>query len=123
MGAPCKLRFSKLGKGTQQTSVLHKLPYITERGVIAKRGSANTPKRWKLPKPHNVRRSNHGTIFVRHTDPGAALRNGGAVGAGDRSQRIPGEIGGKRQFAGSESLRRNDWTSCLVVEPRAHIFT
>src|SRR5947207_6342074 len=56
MGAPCKLRSSKPGKGTQQTLVLLKRHSIIVRGATAKRGSANTRKRWKPRKPHNPTR-------------------------------------------------------------------
>src|SRR6186713_1328880 len=73
MAAPCKLLSSKLGKGTQQTSVRRKRRSITARGAIVKRGSANTPKRWKPRKQHNFRRSNHARLFVRYADPSDGL--------------------------------------------------
>src|SRR6266550_3197716 len=106
MGAPCKLRSSKLGKGTQQTSVLLKLHSITVRGAIAKRGSANTPKRWKPRSPHNVWRSNHAPLFVRHVSPDDALRDAGRIGATGHAERISGEIRGKRQRTSGKGVRR-----------------
>src|SRR6267154_1266310 len=80
MGAPCKLQSSKPGKGTQQTSVLLKRHSITVHGATAKRGSANTPKRWKPRRRHNVWRSKHAPMLVRHTSPGDALRDAGKFG-------------------------------------------
>src|SRR5438034_2506585 len=123
MGAHCKLRSSKLGKGTQQTSVLLKRHSITVRGATAKRGSANTPKRWKPRRPHNVWRSNYAPIFVRHAGPGDALRDAGTIGAVGHAERFSGEIRGNRQRAGGEGVRRAGWTSWLMVESRAHVFT
>src|SRR4029077_11372698 len=73
MGAHCKLRSSKPGKGRQQTSVRLKRHSITVHGATAKRDSANTPKRWKRRRPHNIWRSNHAPLFVRHASPGDAL--------------------------------------------------
>src|SRR5882724_2810018 len=104
MGAPCKLRSSKLGKGTQQTSVLLKRHSIIVRGVTAKHGSANTPKRWKLRKPHDVWRSNHAPMLVRHASPGDALRDAGTIGATGHADRFSGEIRCKRQRARSQSV-------------------
>src|SRR6516162_8813151 len=117
MGAPCKLRFSKLGKGRQQTSVLLKPHSIIVRGATAKRDSANTRKRWKPRRPHNVWRSNHAPMFVRRPDPGGALRDDGAIGATGHAERISGAIRGKRQRAASEGLRGTGWTDWFVVEP------
>src|SRR6266700_301706 len=121
MDAPCKLRSSKLGKGTQQTSVLLKRHSITVRGATAKRGSANTPKRWKPRKRHNVWRSNHAPILVRHVSPGDALRDAGKFGAAGHTERISGEIRRKRQRARSQSVRRAGWTSRLMVESGTHV--
>src|SRR5215216_5653455 len=100
MGAPCKLRCLKPGKGTQQTSVRLKRHSITVHGATAKRGSANTPKRWKPRRPHNVWRSNHAPMFVRHASPDDALTDAGTIGANGHAKRISGEIRGKRQCAG-----------------------
>src|SRR6266566_3130272 len=104
MDAPCKLRSSKLGKGTQQTSVLLKRHSIIVRGATAKRGSANTPKRWKPRKPHDVWRSNHAPMLVRHASPGDALRDAGKFYATGHAERLSGEIRGKRQRARSQSV-------------------
>src|SRR4029450_2380585 len=122
MGALCKHRSLKLGKGTQQTSVLLKRHSIIVRGAIATRGSANTPKRWKPPRPHNVWRSNHAPMFVRHASPGDFLRDAGTSGATGYAERISGEIRDKRQRACSEGVRRAGWTCWLVVESGAHVF-
>src|SRR5438874_13555312 len=81
MGALCKLRSSKLGKGTQQTSVLLKRHSITAHGAIAKRDSANTPKRWKLRRPHNVWRGKHAATSVRRSIPVDASRHVRTAGA------------------------------------------
>src|SRR5262249_20484781 len=54
MAGPCKLRSSKLGKGTQQTSMLLKRHSIIVHGATAKRGSANTAKRWKPRRLHDL---------------------------------------------------------------------
>src|SRR6266576_5808980 len=121
MGAPCKLRFSKPGKGTQQTLVLLKRHSIIVRGATAKRGSANTPKRWKPRKPYNVWRSNQAPMLVRHASPGAALRDAGAIGAAGHAERISGEIRRKHKRAGGEGVRRTGWTGWFVVGPAAHI--
>src|SRR6516164_9019299 len=123
MAAPCKLQSSKLGKGTQKTSVLLKQRSITVRGVTAKRDSGNIPKRWKPRKPRNAWHSNHAPMFVRHAGPGGALRDDGAIGATGHPERVSGKIRGKRQRAGGKGVRRAGWTSWLVVEPRAHVFT
>src|SRR5882724_6802296 len=117
MGALCKLRSSKLGKATQQTSVLLKRHSITVRGATAKRGSANTPKTWKPRKPHNVWRNNHAPLFVRRASPGDAFRDAGTIGATGHAERISGEVRGKHQRAGGKVVRRTSWTSWLVVEP------
>src|SRR5678815_4831679 len=123
MDAPCKLRSSKLGKGTQQTSVRLKRHSITVRGATAKRGSANTPKKWKPRRPHNVWRSNHAPMLVRHASPGDALRDAGTIGAAGHAERISGEIRRKRKRAGGEGVRRTGWTDWLMVESGAHVFT
>src|SRR4029079_15034090 len=117
MDAPCKLRSSKPGKGKQQTSLLLKRHSIIARGATAKRGSANTTKKWKARKRHDVWRINHAPLFVRHAGPGASLWNAGTIGARDRSQRISGEIGCKYQRAGREGVRGAGGTSWFVVEP------
>src|SRR5215831_238454 len=104
MGAPCKLRSSKHGKGTPETSVPLKQRSITVRGVTAKRDSGNIPKRWKPRKPRNAWRSNHAPLFVRHASPGAALRDDGAIGATGHPERISGKTGGKRQRASGEGV-------------------
>src|SRR4029453_3109693 len=104
MGAPCKLRSSKPGKGTQQTLVLLKRHSIIVRGATAKRGSANTPKTWKPPRPHNVWGNNHAPIFVRHVSLGGALRDAGAISATDHAERISGEIRRKRKRGGGEGV-------------------
>src|SRR6266550_9171539 len=104
MDAPCKLRSSKLGKGTQQTSVLLKRHSIIVRGATAKRGSANTPKRWKPRKPHDVWRSNHAAMLVRHARPGDALRDAGKFYATGHAERFSGEIRRKRQRARSQNV-------------------
>src|SRR6478672_4673320 len=117
MGAPCKLRSSKPGKGTQETSVPLKQRSITVRGVTAKRDSENIPKRWKPRRPRNVWRSNHAPMVVRHAGPGGALRDAGTIDATGYVERISGAIRGKRQRAASESLRGTGWTDWFVVEP------
>src|SRR5216110_2910643 len=104
MGAPCKLRSSKLGKGTQQTSVLLKRHSITVRGATAKRDSANTPKRWKPRKPHNVWRNNHAPMLVRHAIPDDPLRDAGSIGATGHIDRFSGEIRCIRQRPRSQSV-------------------
>src|SRR5882757_7080400 len=123
MGAPCKLQSSKPGKGTQQTSVLLKRHSITVHGATAKRGSANTPKRWKPRRRHNVWRSKHAPMLVRHTSPGDALRDAGKFGATSDADRFSSEIRRKRQRGRSQSVRRAGWTSRLMVESGAHVFT
>src|SRR6266496_5354018 len=104
MGAPCKLRSSKPGKGTQQTSVLLKRHSIIVRGATVKRGSVNTPKRWKPRKPHDVWRSNHAPMLVRHASPDDPLRDAGKFYATGHVERISGEIRCKRQRARSQSV-------------------
>src|SRR5258705_9478844 len=121
MAAPCKLRSSKPGKGTQQTSVLLKQHSITVHGAIAKRGSANTPKRWKPRRPHNVWRGNHAPMLVRHASPGDALRDAGAIGTAGHAERISGEIRRKHKRARGEGVRRTGWTGWFVVGPAAHL--
>src|SRR4029077_9478145 len=121
MGAPCKLRSSKLGKGTQQTSMLLKRHSITVHGATARRGSANTPKRWKPRRPHNVWRSNHAPLFVRHASPDDALRDAGTIGATGHAERIFGEVRGKRKRAGGKGIRRTGWTDWFVGGFRAHV--
>src|SRR4026207_1540069 len=106
MGVPCKLRSSKLGKGTQLTSALLKRHSITVRGATAKRGSANTPKTWKPRRPHNVWHSNHAPMLVRHASPGDALRDAGTISAAGHAERISGELRGKCQRTGGEGVRR-----------------
>src|SRR5215469_16430762 len=91
MGGPCKLRSSKLGKGTQQTSALLKRHSIIVHGATAKRGSGNTPKTWKVRRPRDVWRSNDVPLFVRHASTGDAFRDTGTIGSGDHSQRVSGE--------------------------------
>src|SRR5215831_14287180 len=121
MGVPCKLQSSKLGKGTQQTSVLLKRHSIIAHGAIAKRGSANTPKTWKLLRPHNVWRGNHAPTFARRASVGDALRAGGTISATSHAQRISGEIRSKRQRAGDEGVRRAGWTDWFVVGLGPHV--
>src|SRR4029077_1211348 len=106
-----------------QTSVLRKRHSITVRGATAKRGSANTRKRWKPRRPHNVWCSNHAPLFVRRASPDDALGDPGAIGAAGHAERISGEDRGKRQRAGGQSVRRAGWTSRLMVESGAHVFT
>src|SRR4029450_8720748 len=121
MDVPCKLRSSKHGKGTAQTSVLLKRHSIIVHGATAKRDSANTPKRWKPRRPHNVWRSNHAPVFVRHASPGNALRDRVTVGNPGYAERISGEILGKRQRAGGEGVRRIGWTGWFVVGLGAYV--
>src|SRR5260370_19522807 len=123
MAAPCKLRSSKLGKGTQQTSVLLKQHSITVHGAIAKLGSANTPKRWKPRRPHNVWRSTHAPLFVRRASPDDALGDAGTIGATGHAHRFSGEIRRKRQRARIQSVRRGGGTGRLIVQSGAHVFT
>src|SRR5215831_9020480 len=123
MGAPCKLRSSKFGKGKQQTSVLLKRHSITVRGATAKRGSASTPKRWKPRRPHNVWRSSYAPIVVRHAGSGDALRDAGAIDATGYAKRVSGKARSNRQRAESKGVQRAGWTGWLVVEPGAHVFT
>src|ERR1043166_3594222 len=123
MGAPCKLRSSRLGEGTQQTSVLLKPHSITVRGATAKRDSASTPKRWKPRRPHNVWRSSYAPMVVRRAGSGDASRDAGTIGATGYAKRVSGETRCKRQRAETESVRRAGWTSRLVVESGAHVFT
>src|SRR6476620_6250195 len=123
MDVPCKLRSSKLGKGTQQMSVLLKQHSITVHGVTAKRGSANTPKRWKRRRPRNVWCSNHAPLFVRRASPDDARGDTGTVGATGDAERFSGEIRRERQRARNQSVRRAGWTSWLMVESGAHVFT
>src|SRR5436189_4748517 len=99
MDAPCKLRSSKPGKGTQQTSVLLKRHSITVRGATAKRDSANTPKRWKPRRRHDVWRNNHAPLFVRRASPDDAFRDAGTIGATGHAERISGEVRRKRKRA------------------------
>src|SRR5439155_23824467 len=123
MGAPCKLRSSRRGKETPQTSVLLKRHSIIVRGATAKRGSANTPKTWKPRKPHDVWRSNYAPVLVRHAIPDDALRDAGKFGATSDADRFSSEIRRKRQRGRSQSVRRAGWTSRLMVESGAHVFT
>src|SRR6266550_6827472 len=104
MGAPCKLRSSRRGKGTQQTSVLLKRHSITVHGAIAKLDLANIPKRWKPRRPHNVWCSNHAPLFVRRASPDDALGDAGTIGATGHADRFSGEIRCKRQRARSQSV-------------------
>src|SRR5882724_2781848 len=123
MGAPCKLRSSRRGKGTQQTLVLLKRHSIIVRGATAKPGSANTLRTWKPRKPHDVCRSNRAPMLVRHASPGDAFRDAGAIGATGHAERISSEIRSKRQRPRSQSVRLAGWTSRLMVESGAHVFT
>src|SRR6266513_928292 len=123
MGAPCKLQSSKPGKGTQQTSVLLKRHSITVHGATAKLGSANTPKRWKPRKPHNVWRGKHAATSVRRSIPVDAGRHVRTAGATSDADRFFGEFGSKGQRTHSQSVRRADWASRLMVESGAHVFT
>src|SRR5215468_33798 len=104
MGAPCKHRCLKLGKATRRTSVLLKRHSIIVRGATARRGSANTPKRWKPRRLHNVWRSNHAPMFVRRASPATALKDAGTIGAAGYAERISGEIRGNHQCAGGEGV-------------------
>src|SRR5437762_8988444 len=99
MGAPCKLRCSKLGKGTQQTSVLLKRHSITVRGATAKRVSGNTPKTWKPQRPRNAWRGKRTARFVRRSFPGDAGRDAGAICATGDTKRLSGKARGKCQSA------------------------
>src|SRR5262245_20547877 len=121
MGALCKLQFSKPGKGTQQTSLLLKPHSIIVPGATAKRGSANTRKRWKPRRPHDVWRNNDALLFVRHLSGGDAFRNAGKIGARDQSQRISRKIRCKRQRPGCEGVGRTGWASWFVVGLGAHV--
>src|SRR4029453_12882288 len=114
MGAPCKLRFSKPGKGTTQTAMLLKRHSITVHGATAKRGSANTPTRWKPRRPHDVWRSNHAPLFGWHASPDDARRDTGTICATGQAERFSSEIRGKRQRAGGEGVRRTGWTGWFV---------
>src|SRR5436190_9091332 len=123
MVALCKVRSSKLGKGTQQTSVPLKGHFITVHGAIAKRDSANTPKRWKPRRPHNVWRGKHAATSVRRSIPVDAGRHVRTAGATSDVDGFFGELGSKGQRTRSQSVRRADWTSRLMVESGAHVFT
>src|SRR4029450_359888 len=122
LGARCKLRSLKRGMVIRQTSVLLKRHSIIVHGATAKRGSANTPKTWKARRPHNVWRSNHAPVLVRHASLADALRDAGPIGAAGHAERLSRQTGGKYQRACSEGVRRAGWTNRLVVEPRAHVF-
>ncbi len=55
--------------------------------------------------------------------PGDARRDACTIGATGHAERISGEIRRKRQRARSQSVRRAGWTSRLMVESGAHVFT
>src|SRR5438067_12724690 len=115
MVALCKLRSSKPGKGTQQTSVPLKGHFITVHGAIAKRDSANTPKRWKPRRPYNVWRAKHAATSVRRSIPVDAGRHVRTAGATSDDDRYFGELGSTGHRTHSYSVRRADWASRLMV--------
>src|SRR5919201_4622548 len=55
MAARYKRQCSKLGRATRQTSRRRNAHSIIVPGATAKRGSANTPKKWKLRRPPDTR--------------------------------------------------------------------
>src|SRR5215472_7005932 len=123
MGAPCKLRSSKLGKATQQTLALLRRHSITVPGATAKRGSANTPKRWK---PRRLRRfggRKHAPIFVRHRIPADAGRNIRTVSSTSDANGLSREARDKYPRTCSQSVRGARWTNRFMVESGAHLFT
>src|SRR4030095_538500 len=122
MAVPCKLRSSKHGKGTAQTSVLLKRHSIIVHGATAKRDSANTPKRWKLRRPHNVWRGNHAPMFVRRSSSDA-IRERNVLSPTSYAERLSREARGKYKRTCGEGVRRTGWTGWFVVEPRPHVFT
>src|SRR5215470_6885362 len=123
MGAPCKLRFSKLGKATPQTSVLLKRHSITVPGAIAKRGSANTPKKWKVRRLHDFSRWKRAATFVSRNRSGCVGRSIWAVSYTNHVDWLSREAGGKYKCTCSEGVRGAHWTDRIVVEPRPHVFT
>src|ERR1051325_4190006 len=94
---------------------------ITGHGATAKRGSANTPKRWKRRRPRNVWRIDHAPLFVRHASPFGTLVYGATIGATGHAKRISGEVRGNRQRARCESVRRIGWASWFVVGLGAYV--
>src|SRR5215471_7562538 len=123
MGAPCKLRSSKPGKGTQQTLMLLKRHSITVRGATARRGSANTPNRWKLRRPHDLSRRKHAPPFVRRNGSALLSWNVRTVNSTSHADGLSCEARGKYKRTRSKGVRGANRTNRLVVEPRAHVFT
>src|SRR5262249_13120257 len=123
MGAPCKLRSSKPGKGTQQTSVLPKPHSITVRGATAKRGSANTPKTWKPRRPHDLSRRQHAAPFVRRNGSAGVGGNVRTVSSTSHADWLSRKAGGKYKRTCSQGVRGAHWTNRFVVGPRPHVFT
>src|SRR4030095_8801265 len=111
MGAPCKLRSSKLGKGTQQTSMRLKRHSITVRGATAKRGSANTPKKWKLRKPHDCSRRKHAPPFVRRNRSAGVGGNVRTVSSTSHADWLSREARGKYKRTYSQGVRGAHWTN------------
>jgi len=85
-------------------AVLLKQHSIIVHGAIAKRDSANTPKRWKPRRPHNVWCGNHAPLFVRRASPDDALGDAGTIDATGHADRFSGEIRRKRQRTRSQSV-------------------
>src|SRR5262245_9798453 len=121
MAAPCKHLSSKPGKGTQPTLALLKRHSITVRGATAKRGTANTQKRWKRRRPRNAWRINYAPLFVRRDSPGDSVGDTGSVGATGYAERFPGEIRRKRQCASGEGVRRAGWADWFMVGLGTHV--
>src|SRR3954462_12030684 len=121
MAARCKLRSSKPGKATRQMSVRLKPRSIIAHGATAKRDSANTPKRWKPRRPHNVWRGKHAAAFVRRSIPVDAGSHG-TGGATSDAYGFFGHLRRKRQRARTQGVRCLGCTSRLMVESGAQLF-
>src|SRR6266403_979298 len=123
MDAPCKLRSSKPGKGTQRMLVLLRRHSITARGATVKRASANTPKKWKPRKPHRVWRRKHAPIFVRHRIPPGTGSDFRTVSSTSHVDWLSRDARRKYKRTCSEGVRGAHWANRFVVESRAHVFT
>src|ERR1043166_8506385 len=123
MDAPCKLRSSKPGKARQQTSVLRRRHSITVRGATVKRGSANTPKKWKPRRPRKVWRRKHAPIFVTHGIPADAGRNIRTVSSTNHANGLSREARDGCPCTSSQSLRGARRANRSMVEPGTYVFT
>src|SRR5262245_5529287 len=122
MGAHCKRRCLKLGKATRRMSPQRNRRSIIARRATARRGSANTPKRWRLRKPHDAWRRNDASVFVRRNSSAGAGGRVRTVSSTNHADWLCRKAGGKHKRAGGEGVRCAYRTNRLVVEPRPHVF-